>query len=140
MSTSRTVVFFDGVCGLCDRLVRFLLVRDRRGALRFATLQGELAGRTLPRYGLDPSSLDSVVVVTPWNEPGERALTRAPAVLHAVGELGGVWRVLASAARVVPAGLANRAYTLVARTRYRVFGRFDACPLPPAEWRDRFLD
>ena len=148
----QTVVFYDGVCGLCDRLVQFLLRRDRRRALRFATLQGELARRTLPAHGVDPSNLDSVVVLTNWDESkppppprgyGEtrqQALTRSRAVLHTLRELGGGWRLLAQIAGVVPDPLADIVYKLVARSRYRIFGRFDRCQLPPPDWKDRFLE
>jgi predicted DCC family thiol-disulfide oxidoreductase YuxK len=139
VTTPVTVVFFDGVCGLCDRLVQFLLPRDRHARLRFAPLQSDLARRTLLKHGLDPSNLDSVVVVSNWGLPPERAFTRSGAVLHTLEELGGGWRVLARAAGIVPLPIANAAYALIARSRYRIFGRFDACRLPRPEWRDRFL-
>ena len=137
---STSVVFFDGVCGLCNRLVQFLISRDRSGRLRFAPLQGELAHTTLTRHGLNPDDLDSVVVVSEWRDPAERALVRAPAVLHALSVLGGGWRIIARAASIVPLALANAVYNVVARSRYRIFGQFDACPLPRPEWRDRFLE
>ena len=135
-----TVVFFDGVCGLCDRLVRFLLSRDRGDRLRFAPLQGKLARTVLPRHGLNPDDLDSIVVVSGWQHSSERAFTRAPAVLRTFELLGARWRILARAASIVPVPLANGVYNLVARSRYRIFGRFEACPLPPQEWRERFLE
>ena len=140
MTRSHTVVFFDGVCGLCDRLVRFLLPRDRRGVLRFAPLQGDLARQTLRKHGLDPADLDSVVVVSNWSLPDERAFTRSRAVLLTLDALDGGWRVVAQVAQVVPLPLADAAYRLVARSRYRIFGRFDACQLPKPEWRDRFIE
>ena len=135
-----TVVFFDGVCGLCDRFVRFLLERDRSGRIRFTPLQGELARTVLPRHGLNPDDLDSVVVISRWQHSSERALTRAAAVLYTLDVLGGWWRILARVAKVVPAPLANWLYDLVARIRYKVFGRFEACPLPRPEWRERFFE
>jgi predicted DCC family thiol-disulfide oxidoreductase YuxK len=134
-----TVVFYDGTCGLCDRFVRFLVRRDRSERLRFAPLQGELAARTLKPQGYDPSDLDTVYVAADWGTDAERVLRRAEAVWHALGQLGGGWRMIAAAGRVLPKPLADRFYDLVARNRYRVFGRFDACPLPPPEWRERFL-
>jgi predicted DCC family thiol-disulfide oxidoreductase YuxK len=134
-----TVVFYDGVCGLCNRLVQFLLVRDRRGVLHFAPLQGELAGAALARHGVDPADLDSVVVVSDWGLAGERADTRAAAVLEALERLGGGWRLAARAGRIVPRTLADLVYRAVARSRYRIFGRLDTCPLPRPEWKDRFL-
>lgn len=134
-----TVVFYDGVCGLCNRLVYFLLRKDRHARLRFAQLQGDLARELLVPRGIDPSDLDTVYVVANWRTPDERALARSRAILHALGQLGGGWRLLAAVARIVPRPLADVAYRLVARVRYRLFGRFDACPLPPPEWRKRML-
>jgi predicted DCC family thiol-disulfide oxidoreductase YuxK len=134
-----TLVFYDGLCGLCDRFVRFLVSRDRRGRLRFAPLQGELARRTLAPKGHDPADLDTVFVVADWTGPGERVLRRSRAVLHATAQLGPGWRFASRLASVVPSGLADAGYDLVARNRYRMFGRFDACRVPPAAWRERFV-
>lgn len=134
------VVFYDGVCGLCNRLNRFLLARDRRGALRFAPLQGRLAAETLARYGIRADDLDTVHVISGRNTANARLLRRSRAVLHAVEQLGGIWRVAARIGALVPAGIADVLYELVARNRYRIFGRYEACALPPPEWRSRFLE
>jgi predicted DCC family thiol-disulfide oxidoreductase YuxK len=139
-SVELTLVFYDGVCGLCDRFVQFLLARDRRGRLRFATLQGDLARRELPPRGLDPADLDTVIVIAGWESDAPRVLTRSRAVLYAAGRLGPVWRALASMARLVPSRIADAVYAAIARRRYRMFGRFDACRLPSAEERARFVD
>jgi predicted DCC family thiol-disulfide oxidoreductase YuxK len=135
-----TLVFYDGVCGLCNRLNRFLLRRDTRQQILFAPLQGALARRTLARHGADASDLDTVYVMADWQSPQERALPRSRGVLHALAQLGGGWAALAALGRVVPRPLADLAYRIVARNRYRVFGRYDACPLPRPEWRSRFVD
>lgn len=135
-----TLVFYDGVCGLCDRFVRFLLARDRQARLRFAPLQGELASRELRPRGHDPADLDSIVVIAGWQSTAPRVLARSRAVLHAVGTLGPGWRVLAVVARIVPPPIADAIYMAIARRRYRFFGRFAACPLPRPEWRSRFLE
>ena len=135
-----TLLFYDGVCGLCNRLVQFLLTRDRRARIRFAPLQGELARRELPPRGHDPAELDSLFVIADWQSLAPRLLVRSRAVLHAVGELGPGWRTLAAIARIVPRGISDAVYAAIARRRYRIFGRFDACPLPRPEWRDRFLE
>lgn len=138
--SATTLVFYDGVCGLCNRLVQFLLKRDSRGVLRFAQLQGGLARAELAAHGYDPSDLDTIFVIADWGSPRQRVLTRSRAVLHAGTRLGGGWGVAARVARIVPASIADRIYRVVARRRYRVFGRFDACPLPRPEWRERFLE
>ena len=135
-----TLVFYDGVCGLCDRFVKFLLERDGKARFRFAPLQGPLARQVLPAHGIDPAELSSVVVVKGWESSDQRVFTRSRAVLEGAALLGGGWAVASAVARTVPRPLADVVYGLVARFRYRVFGRFEACPIPPPEWRDRFLE
>jgi predicted DCC family thiol-disulfide oxidoreductase YuxK len=148
-----SVVFYDGVCGLCNRLVRFLLRRDRRGRLLFAPLQGGLARSVLTRHGHDPSDLNTVYVIADRRAPGrprrpdsarwggsERVLSKSRAVLHALGTLGPGWRVLARVGSLVPVGLADALYDAVATRRYRTFGKLESCPIPPPEWRGRFIE
>jgi predicted DCC family thiol-disulfide oxidoreductase YuxK len=137
---ATTLVFYDGLCGLCDEFVQFLLKRDRYERIAFAALQGEHARRTLLPRGHDPTDLDSVFVVADWKAPRERVLNRSNAVLYAVAQLGGVWRVLAVIGGLAPTALADTIYGFVARHRYRIFGRYDTCPLPRPEWKNRFLD
>jgi predicted DCC family thiol-disulfide oxidoreductase YuxK len=134
--TAPDVIFYDGVCGFCDRLVQFVLVRDRPGHFRFAQLQGALAARELPGRGGRPDDLDTVCVLT----ADGRLLVRSRAVLYVMRRLGGGWPVLATLLRVVPPFLADRVYGLVARVRYRLFGKFDTCRVPSAAERERFLD
>jgi predicted DCC family thiol-disulfide oxidoreductase YuxK len=135
----RTVVFYDGYCGLCDRFVHFLLARDPDGRLRFATLQGAVARRELtPDH--DPGAADTVLVIADFGGPHQRVLERSRAVLHALSVLGGPWKALAAIGRIVPPPIADAIYRFVARRRYGIFGRFDVCPLPRPEWRDRFLE
>ena len=131
----RLVVFYDGVCGLCSRLVRFLLRRDRQDRFRFASLQSGYARRTLPAFGRDPRDLDTVYVLT----PDGRLLDRARAILFALAALGGAWR-LAGAFRIFPTFLLNAAYRGVARTRYRLFGKHDTCELPAPAERTKFIE
>ena len=134
-----TLVLYDGVCGLCDRVVQFLLRRDTLDRLRFATLQGELGARYRRPAAADPEELATLVVVTNWPDPDSPVLTRSRAVLHAVAQLPPPWPAVARVAAVLPPLIADALYTAVARIRYRVFGRFESCPLPPPEWRRKFL-
>ena len=135
-----TIVFYDGVCGLCNRLNQFLLRRDRDARIRFAALQSPVARQLLAAHGLDPSDLDTVYVMANWNSGSERVLARSEAVLHALGQLGGPWRALARVGGVIPRPMADLVYRAVARSRYRIFGRYDRCQIPSPEWRKRFLD
>ncbi|MGH7786432.1 MAG: thiol-disulfide oxidoreductase DCC family protein [Candidatus Binatia bacterium] len=133
------IVFYDGVCGLCQRTLRFLLARDRQRRFRFAALQSDFARAALAAHGREATDLDTMFLLLDPGGPGERLLEKSDAALTAVALLGGVWR-LAGLARALPRGLRDAGYAVLVRNRYRVFGRFDRCQLPPPEVRDRFLD
>ena len=136
---SNPIVLYDGVCALCNRIVKFLLQRDRRDRLRFASLQSDFAATILKRHGADASDLDTVCVVLNHEQPDERLLARSDAVISLGRELGGIWS-LAVLGKVVPRALRNWLYNLVARNRYRVFGKYDSCMLPEGRYRRKFLD
>lgn len=132
---SEPIVFYDGVCGLCNRMVQFLLKRDINDRLRFASLQSEFAAKVLSRHGIDPTDLDTLHVFD-----NDRVLNRSDAILRAGRELGGFWAVLATMGKVVPRPLRDLVYRFVATNRYRVFGKYDTCMLPSPQHRKKFLD
>ena len=134
------IVFYDGVCGLCNRLVQFLLKHDHEGRLRFASLQSDFAAKVLGRHGFDPKDLDTIHVVENYDQPDERVLQRSDAILRAGRELGGFWSASSSISKIVPRPLRDVVYKLVATNRYRMFGKFDTCMLPDPSQRSRFLD
>lgn len=140
MNESDPIMLYDGVCGLCNRLVQFLLKHDKHGRLRFASLQGDFAAKVLQRHGIDPKDLDTLYVIENYEQPNERVLQRSNALLCAWGELGGFWRLSATVATVIPQALRDVIYRFVARNRYRVFGKYDSCMLPEPSQRSRFLD
>lgn len=137
---SKPIVFYDGVCGLCNRLVQFLLKRDVRDRLLFASLQSEFAAKVLGRYGIDPKDLDTLHVVEGYDLPDEQVLNRSDAILRAVRELGGLWVLGARLGAFVPRPLRDLFYRFVATNRYRVFGKFETCMLPEPRHRAKFLD
>ena len=135
------VVFYDGVCGLCNRTVQFILKRDRREVFRFAPLQGPLANRILRAHGIDPSDLDTIYVAVNCDQSsGERLLARSDAAVFVLRELGGIWRVGAEVLGMLPRSVRAWGYGLIARNRYRIFGRYETCPIPSESVRARFLD
>lgn len=140
MAGSNPIILYDGVCGLCNRLVKFLLKHDKEGRLRFASLQSEFAEKVLGRHGFDAKDLDTVHVVENYDQPDERVLQRSDAILRAGRELGGFWGMSSSIAKVVPRAVRDVVYRFVATNRYRVFGKHDTCMLPDANQRSRFLD
>jgi predicted DCC family thiol-disulfide oxidoreductase YuxK len=138
MTSGRHLILFDGVCGLCSGFARFVLPRDRKGRFRFAPLQGEFARATLRRFGRDPAALDTVYVIENFEGPRARALDRDRAAIFVLERLGFPW-VLAWVFNVVPRFLRRPLYNFVARRRYRWFGKFDTIPLPPEDFKSRFL-
>jgi predicted DCC family thiol-disulfide oxidoreductase YuxK len=138
LASSTHLLLYDGVCGLCDRLVQFVLRHDRGDRFRFAALQSPLAASLLRGYGRDASDLDTVYVIARYGEPSANLMSKGRAVLFLLAELGGIWR-LASVLRVLPRRLLDFGYDEIARRRYRWFGRYDACPLPTPTTKAKFL-
>lgn len=134
------VVLFDGVCALCNWAVRFIVPRDPAGVFRFAPQQSALAADLLRAAGEDPArleSLDTMMLVRrrPAGD-GLEVLDQSAAAFAILAVLPAPWRWL-GVLRVLPRAVTDWAYRLLARSRYRLFGQYEACPLPdPAEaWR-----
>ena len=136
---TKAIVLYDGVCGLCNRAVQFLLKRDRHDRLQFASLQSDLAARVLNRHGMNPKGLDTVYAVLNYGEPNETLLAKGDAFLFFAGVIDGVWRV-ARVVKVVPRPVRNWLYDFVARHRYQVFGKSESCMLPDPKQRHKFLE
>src|SRR4051812_44523141 len=131
------LVLYDGICGLCSRVVQFLLVHDRRRRFDFASLQSETGRATVQRSGADPDQLTTFYVVANYRTPHARVIARGRAAMFVAGELGWPWR-LARVMAFLPTAVLNRLYDAVARNRYRLFGRRDQCLVPSQEFRTRF--
>ena len=139
----RTLVLFDGYCGLCNRSIRWFLRRDRLDRLRFAPATSAPAAELLARHGLGASAHtttpDSILVVENAATPIEQILTRSNAVLAILDCLPAPWPAFAAVSRIIPRPLRDLAYRFIARIRYRIWGRYDTCPLPTATEREHFL-
>src|SRR5882757_3098559 len=136
--TGRTLVLFDGVCVLCNRTVRFLLNRDPADNLRFAPTQSPLAHEFLTRFGLDTPP-EGVIVICDALTPAERLYTRSDASAEALRHIKNPYPALGTLLRFVPRWLREFGYGIVARNRYRIFGRYDTCPIPTEGQRSRIL-
>jgi len=138
-SDSISVVLYDGVCGLCNHLVQFLLKRDHHDRFRFASLQSDVAEQLLQRHGTDAVDLDTVYVVVDYGKRGETFLSRSDAIIHLLQRLGGIWAVVA-AGKILPRPFRDAFYKFVATNRYRVFGKYDVCLMPEERYKNKFLD
>ena len=136
-SVGAPVLLYDGVCGFCNKSVQLILDHDRRGSMRFAALQSDYGQAVVGRHP-ELRGVDSVVYVEP-TPGGERVHLRSDAALKVAAYLGGFWKIFL-AARVLPRALRDFGYDLFARNRYKFFGKYDTCMLPPPEVRSRFLD
>ena len=128
------IVVFDGQCLLCSRSVQLLLRHDRRGVLRFASIQGATGRALLAQAQMQPDKLQTLLLVD-----GPRVWQQTAALMRIADVLGGPWR-LAWLVWLVPAPLRDGLYRLVARNRQRWFGVSTSCMVPPPDLRDRFLD
>ena len=129
----RPIVLYDGVCGLCDKFVKFVVKRDRAEVVRFAALQSETGKDLLRTFGLPAGDLSFIVVIE-----GKNSFIKSAAVLEVLRYLPGVWKYLALL-RIIPAAISDVVYEFTARNRYTWFGRYDACVLPTESERKRFL-
>lgn len=126
------VLLFDGVCNLCNGVVQFVLTHDAAGTVQFASQQSAYGQRTMLERGL--AGIEGVVLID-----GERVYTHSDAALRLLGYLPAPLSWL-SALGVIPVGLRELVYRFIARNRYRLFGKREACMLPRPEWKARFLE
>lgn len=127
------IILFDGECGVCSRLVTFVVTRDPAGAFRFASLQSEAGQAVLLAAGLSRSDFDTLVLVD-----AGRVFTKSTAALRIAAKLSGGWPLMRMLA-VVPGPLRDRVYDLVARNRFRLFSTRARCLMPHAV-ADRMID
>lgn len=130
---SESVVFFDGVCGLCNRSVNFFMSVDRKQRLKFAPLQGELATRVVPDEMRN--RMDTLVYAE-----GEQLHIRSTAVARILMTVGGIWKVMGTLLWLIPKPLRDLGYRCVSRLRYRLFGQTESCRMPTPEERGRILN
>lgn len=127
-------MLFDGICHLCNGSVRFIVKRDPQGKIKFAPIQSPLGSKLYTQYGLDPTAPSAMLFITPRG-----AFQASDAALEIARTLGGLWK-LALVFKVLPRALRDTAYYLIARNRYRWFGKDDSCMMPTAELKARMLE
>ncbi|WLR57438.1 thiol-disulfide oxidoreductase DCC family protein [Mesobacillus subterraneus] len=126
------VILFDGVCNFCDASVQFILNRDPNETFHFASLQSEAGKELLKKYNVR-NDVDSMILIE-----NDKVYYKSSAALRITRHLRGAWKLL-YVFMVVPAPIRNIAYDLIARNRYKWFGKKDSCMLPPPNVRKRFL-
>ncbi len=133
LPTDHPILFFDGVCNLCNGFVQFVIKRDPKAVFRFAPLQSEEGREVLENANLSTEELSTVVLY--WK--GE-IYTHSDVPLEVAKLLGGGWQLF-YIFRIIPKGIRNAIYDWVARNRYRWFGRKESCMIPTPDLKSRFL-
>ena len=130
----QTSVFFDGVCNLCNRGVNFLISKDKKGVLKFASLQSEYAQNVVPKALLNRENLDTIIVYTDG-----KFYDRSKAVLKLCKILGGGFYVFLIG-YLIPRFIRDGLYRFIANNRYRWFGTQSQCRVPTPDLKERFLE
>lgn len=133
MKNSLYIVFFDGYCGLCSWAVDFLMARDKQKKFKYSPLQGEYIKNLA--INIDISNLDTLYVYD-----GQRLLTKTKAWRILAYELGGIWKVLSICSKIIPIFILDSIYDLIAKHRYKFFGKKENCRLPTPDEREFFFD
>lgn len=133
MAIPDRLLLFDGVCNLCNGVVQFIIERDKNARFRFASLQSKVGSEVLEANNLRTDEFASFIYLR-----NGRTLMRSDAALNIARDLGGAWK-LAYGFIIVPRFIRDAVYNLVARNRYRWFGRKDECWIPTPELKARFV-
>ncbi|GAB4344971.1 MAG: thiol-disulfide oxidoreductase DCC family protein [Flammeovirgaceae bacterium] len=133
-SQNQDIILFDGVCNLCNNSVNFIIDRDPKSKYLFASLQSEIGQKKMKEVGLDPNKLNSIVLI----ENG-KVFQKSTAALKIAGNLTGLW-FLCQVFFILPSFLRDFFYDIIAKNRYRWFGKEDACRMPSPELKARFLE
>jgi predicted DCC family thiol-disulfide oxidoreductase YuxK len=133
-TTSNPIILFDGVCIFCNYWVNFAIKRDKKKKLMFAALQGEAAKELLQQYQINPTSLSSVILI----DKG-KAYTQSSAAIRICKHLDSGWKLFYGL-MIIPKFIRDFFYNIIARNRYKWFGKKEVCMIPTPELKERFLD
>ncbi len=131
--SSNTIFLYDGICALCNGMVKFTIRHDKKSIFQFASLQSESGQNLLGQFNLDPTSLRSMILIHE-----NRVYDKSSAALKTIALLGWPWKYM-SILLYIPPSIPDFFYSLIAKYRYRIFGKLKSCPLPSAEHAGRFL-
>lgn len=131
----KKIILFDGVCNLCNSFVQFIIQRDKKDVFRYTSLQSKIGQELIAKRNIDTKKVDSVILI----EPGVAYYVKSDAALKIGKNLKG-YRTLSSILELIPSGLRNIVYDLIARYRYTWFGKKDQCMIPSPELKSKFLE
>jgi len=134
INENKLIILFDGVCNLCNNSVSFIIKRDKKKRFLFTSLQSDAARDILLQFQLKNSEMDSILLI----ENGE-VYQKSDAILKIVKYLNGIWK-MSYGLIIVPKFIRDYVYIIIAKNRYRWFGKREVCMIPTKELQMRFLD
>jgi predicted DCC family thiol-disulfide oxidoreductase YuxK len=138
VESGKFILFYDGVCVMCNDGLKFVTEKDHNDAFRFAPVQSRFAHDLLTRHGRNPDDLDTMYIVIDYGTPQERLVWKHKAVTFMMSKLRGQW-FLSKFLALMPTSLGDWNYDRQARGRYERYGKYDTCPVPPPEVRRKLL-
>ncbi|MDP1676369.1 MAG: DCC1-like thiol-disulfide oxidoreductase family protein [Bacteroidota bacterium] len=137
-SETDLILLYDGICGFCNSTVQLIIKHDRKGTIRFAAIQSQFAKSLFERHTY-LKEIDSLILIKSFNSPTEKVFIRSSGALVIARYLSGWW-TLFLIGYIIPSTVRDWFYDIFAKYRYRLFGKFDSCLIPPSEIRSRFID
>ncbi len=135
MEENKKIILFDGVCNLCNGAIQFIIKHDKSDQFRYAQLQSATGMKYLQQRNIDTAKIDSIILI----EPGVAYYTKATAALKIGQDFGGAWKIL-QVFEWIPESISNAIYDLIAKNRYKWFGKKDECMIPTPELKAKFLE
>lgn len=132
MNTQHLIIY-DGICHFCSKSIHFIIKRDPKKLFQFTPMQSDLAMKLIEKYGINLTKGDTLILIK-----NNRYFMASEAILEIAKNLSGYWYFL-NIFRIIPPSIRNWIYWLIARNRYRIFGRSKTCIMPSENFKDRFI-
>jgi len=132
----KKLILFDGVCNLCNGAVQYIIKKDKKNVFLFAALQSTIGEQFIKERNIDTTKVDSIILI----DPTIAYYIKSTAALNIAYEFGGLWKALKLFETILPVSFRDAIYNLIARNRYKWYGKKDACMIPTPDLKAKFLD
>ena len=133
-SSNEHIILFDGVCNLCNGLVKFIIKHDPKARFKFASLQSDAGQALLEKHKLSAKDFDSIIYLQDTSY-----YVKSSAVLHILKDMKGIWQLLYLTI-ITPSPIRDFAYSIIAKYRYKIFGKRTVCMIPTPDVKSRFIE
>ncbi|MEW7278053.1 DCC1-like thiol-disulfide oxidoreductase family protein [Aquimarina sp. 2201CG1-2-11] len=135
MKEAKKIILFDGVCNMCNSTINFIIKHDKNDIFRYASLQSDIGKQLIQKRNIDSSKLDSILLI----EPKKSYYYKSTAALHIIRHLSGLYPIF-SVFLIIPSFFRDWVYDIIAKNRYKWFGKKESCMIPTPELRSLFID